>query len=104
MELHSALGVGSEHPVDDAAVIVQVRVEAGAEAVHEAHRPEPGTTTSPGTRLAQGLFDDPQEDAEHRTDPLRVTHEEVAQALRDRQDPYMVRPAMQEGNAVGREG
>ena len=54
-----------------------MRVEAGAEAMHEAHRPEPGTTASPGTHLAERLFDDPQEDTQDRTDPFRVTDEEV---------------------------
>jgi hypothetical protein len=41
VELQSALGVGFEHPVNDAAGVVQVGIETRPEAMHEAHRPEP---------------------------------------------------------------
>jgi len=87
MDLHSALGVGGKDTVDDAAVVVQMRVETRAEAMHEAHRPQTRPATRPGARLAQGLLDHPQEDAQDRTDPLRVAHEEVAQALGHHQHP-----------------
>ena len=100
MALHSPLGIWGEHPVDDAAVGVQLRVETRAEAMHQAHRPQTRPTGDPRARLAQGLFDHAQEDTQHRADPRRVAHQEVALALRDRQHPYMVRPAMQEGSVA----
>ena len=40
-----------------------------------------------GARLAQGLLGDPQEDAEHRSGPPRVTLEDVANAFGHRQHP-----------------
>ncbi len=76
-----------EHPVEDAAVIVQMAIERSTEAVDEAHRPEAGPCRDPGTASAQMGLDHPQEDTQHGGDRLWLPFQVLAQELGDGQHP-----------------
>ena len=76
-----------EHPVEDAAVVVQVAIERGTETVDEAHRPEACPCRGPGTASAQMGLDHPQEDMQHGCDCLWLPFQVPAQALGHRQHP-----------------
>jgi hypothetical protein len=68
-----------KHPVDRAAVEVDMGIQHAAKALHEAHRAQP--------RLGH-----PQEDVQNRAERLGIALQEVAQALRDRQHPFKLDP------------
>jgi hypothetical protein len=53
-----------EHPVDDAAMVMDVPVEGSTEAVDKAHRPEAGMRAGTAA-LAQMGLDDAQQDMQH---------------------------------------
>ena len=76
-----------EHPVEDAAMVVQVAIERSTETVDEAHRPEAGPCRGPCTAFPQMGLDDPQEDMQHRSDRLWLPFQVPAQSLGDGQHP-----------------
>jgi hypothetical protein len=76
-----------EHPVEDAAMVVQVAIERSTETVDEAHRPEAGPCRGPWTAFPQMGLDDPQEDMQHGGDRLWLPFQIPAQPLGHRQHP-----------------
>lgn len=80
-------GGGLEHPVDNATVVMDVTVEADAEAVQEAHRVE---TRAPACAagLAQMRLDDAQAGVHHRANGLRLALWVQPQAPRHRYGPF----------------
>ena len=53
-----------EEPVDDAKVVVEMRIQRRAETMEEAHGPERGIRWSRGTGLPQGGPKGPEQDVE----------------------------------------
>jgi hypothetical protein len=76
--------------VDDAAMIVNMAVERGTEAVDEAHRPEAGLRAG-AAALAQMGLDDVQQDMQYGADRLRLALHLIsiwpAQPFGHREDP-----------------
>ncbi len=70
-----------EHPVEDAAVVVQVAIERSTATVVEAQGPEAGPCRGLGTAAAQMSLDHPQEDMQHGSDRLWLPFQVPAQAL-----------------------
>jgi len=82
MKHHALLVVrlsgGLEHPVDDAAVKVNMLVQARAKAVDKGHRPDARWGIATGTVFAQAAFQRAQEDAQDGPLQGGVTLQEIA--------------------------
>ena len=68
-----------EEAVDDAAVEIDVLVQAGAEPVNQGDRPDPGIGWASGALFAQAAFHHGQENAQQRALQGRVALKEGAQ-------------------------
>jgi hypothetical protein len=75
-----------DDPVDDAAMVMDVPVEGGTEAVDEAHRPEAGMRAG-AAALAQRGLDDAQQDVQHRAHRPRLAFQIPAQMFGHQEDP-----------------
>jgi hypothetical protein len=60
-------------------------IQRAAEALHEAHRPQPAARAP--AALTQPRFDDPQKDVQHRAERLGIALQEIAQPFGHRQYP-----------------
>ena len=81
------IGSRLEDAVDDAAVEVNVLVQAGAEPVDEGDRPDPGIGGAAGAMFALAAFHHGKENAQHRALQGRVRLQKVTQSLGHRQHP-----------------
>lgn len=72
-----------EDPVDDAAVVMDVPVEGGTEAVDEAHRPEAGMRAGAAAPTQMGP-NDAQQDVQHGADRPRLALQVPAQPFGQR--------------------
>ena len=72
-EADLAVFAGIEQAVDGAAVQMNVAVQRGAEAVHEADRPEPRPGRGRWDGCAKMGLDDPQKDVQDSTDGAGLT-------------------------------
>ena len=76
-----------EEPVHNAKVVVEMGIEAGAEAMEKADSPERGVGRSGGTGLPQGGLKGPEQDMEDGTGGPGPVMEEGAEALGHGKDP-----------------